>query len=230
MTHRTLRSVLLVCALAGSSVSAHDVSVLPHVELRESQQALNGFPVGSYPAPGDRGPAYAKPTHLLEVTREDLNHAVSPHFEVGEFLCKQPGGWPKYLLLEHKLIRRLEQIVGILHAEGLNGDDLVVMSGYRTPRYNRGLGNVPHSRHLYGDAADVYLDSDSDGLMDDLNGDGELDVDDAIWLMRRIEQEAAATQALGLEGGLAAYPPTSAHGAFIHVDTRGQRARWGAGR
>ena len=30
-----------------------------------------------------------------------------------------------------------------------------------------------------------------------------------------------------LAGGLAPYAPTRAHGGFVHVDTRGQPARWG---
>ena len=47
------------------------------------------------------------------------------------------------------------------------------MSGYRTPFYNRSIGNQTRfSRHVYGDAADIYADDDGDGKMDDLDGDG----------------------------------------------------------
>lgn len=54
------------------------------------------------------------------------------------------------------------------------------MSGYRTPYYNRSIGNeTRYSRHVYGDAADIYVDDDDDGIMDDLDGDGKSTLDDA---------------------------------------------------
>jgi uncharacterized protein YcbK (DUF882 family) len=30
-----------------------------------------------------------------------------------------------------------------------------------------------------------------------------------------------------LVGGIGIYPATSAHGPFVHIDVRGNRARWG---
>ena len=54
-----------------------------------------------------------------------------------------------------------------------------VMSGFRTPRYNHSGGNTAGranlSRHMYGDAADVFVDNDRNGSMDDINGDGRVD-------------------------------------------------------
>ena len=41
------------------------------------------------------------------------------------------------------------------------------MSGFRTPQYNKGGGNTGGraglSRHMYGDAADIFIDSNGDG-------------------------------------------------------------------
>jgi hypothetical protein len=51
-----------------------------------------------------------------------------------------------------------------------------VMSGFRTPRYNKSGGNTGGranlSRHMYGDASDIFVDNDGNGTMDDLNRDG----------------------------------------------------------
>ena len=48
-----------------------------------------------------------------------------------------------------------------------------VMSAFRTARTYRSIGNrTIYRRHLYGDAADIFVDADGDGPMDDLNGDG----------------------------------------------------------
>ncbi|HEY5622313.1 MAG TPA: D-Ala-D-Ala carboxypeptidase family metallohydrolase, partial [Gammaproteobacteria bacterium] len=52
--------------------------------------------------------------------------------------------------------------------------------GYRTPFYNRAIGNVPNSRHVFGGAADIFLDrAPRDGQMDDINFDGIEDFRDA---------------------------------------------------
>jgi hypothetical protein len=62
--------------------------------------------------------------------------------------------------------------------------------------------------------------------MDDLNGDGRIDEEDAEWL-RRLIPRLGPTPADGrFEGGLSAYGSTAAHGPFVHVDVRGYRARW----
>jgi len=99
------------------------------------------------------------------------------------------------------------------------------MSGFRTPAYNAAIGNhTVYSRHLWGDAADIYVDADGDGVMDDLNGDGRSDVQDARVLAGWIDR--AVRRVPLIPGGLAAYRRTAAHGPFVHVDARGFRVRW----
>ncbi len=39
-----------------------------------------------------------------------------------------------------------------------------ITSGYRCERLNRAVGGVPHSQHLYGEAADIQLGSREEGL------------------------------------------------------------------
>ena len=80
------------------------------------------------------------------------------------------------------------------------------------------------SRHMYGDAADVFVDSDGDGLMDDLDGDGAVTIQDARVLYAVVE--AVERRHADLADGLSVYATTTAHGPFVHVDARGVRARW----
>ena len=79
---------------------------------------------------------------------------------------------------------------------------------------------------MYGDAADVFVDNDGDGRMDDLNGDGRVDTRDAAVILAAVERIERAYPELA--GGVGVYRATSAHGPFAHVDVRGHRARWGS--
>ena len=70
--------------------------------------------------------------------------------------------------------------------------NLEVHSGFRTPLHNSGVeGSARDSRHLYGDAADVAIDADGDGTLDDFRRlpcgiSGRLDRADASGIGRRI--------------------------------------------
>jgi uncharacterized protein YcbK (DUF882 family) len=102
------------------------------------------------------------------------------------------------------------------------------MSGFRTPAYNTELGNETQwSRHLYGDAADIYLDRDENDEMDDLDGDGESTREDAMVLYRLVDETIDDGAVSGpLIGGLSAYSASGLHGSFVHIDTRGKKIRW----
>ncbi len=127
-------------------------------------------------------------------------------------------------MVDVRLLDKLERLIDRLHAAGHPVRGLTVMSGYRTPRYNREIGNeTMWSRHTVGDAADVFVDDDHDGQMDDLDGDGKVTVDDARFLLRIVEELDDDPR---LAGGASVYPATAAHGPFVHVDARGYRARW----
>jgi hypothetical protein len=80
---------------------------------------------------------------------------------------------------------------------------------------------------MYGDAADIYIDCDGDGSMDDLNRDGRIDGEDSITLARWIEEVWTLPQFEERQGGLGIYNGTGSHGPFVHVDLRGRKARWG---
>ena len=63
--------------------------------------------------------------------------------------------------------------------------------------------------------------------MDDLNGDRQVTIDDAHVLAEVVEAALAKSWYQPFEGGLGLYRANAAHGPFVHVDTRGQPARWG---
>jgi len=166
------------------------------------------------------------PRGFAEVHARDEDILVSPHFTVGQFLCKQPGE-PRYLALSVPLIVKLEAVLARVVEAGYDVRTLHIMSGYRTPWYNRSIGNTTTlSRHLWGDAADIFVDGDGDGYMDDLNGDGRRDVQDARLLFDLVEQVEGSGRPYILTGGLSAYRKNQIRGPFLHVDARGRRARW----
>jgi uncharacterized protein YcbK (DUF882 family) len=182
--------------------------------------------VGPSRAPADR---YANPRGFIQVTQENQNMSVSRHFQLRHFLTKnQPNVWPKYLLLETRLIDKLELVLADLSTRGVNTAGVTVMSGFRTPSYNAGGGNTAGradlSRHMYGDGADVYIDNDRDGNMDDLNGDGRVNIGDARFMEEAVNRVERAHPEL--IGGTGVYVACCGHGPFIHIDTRGYRARW----
>jgi hypothetical protein len=202
-------------------------TMVPAVQVDQAGR-MNGYRIGGYPQQPLRGlDIYRPPAGFVEVTPQNAQTRVSPNFRLGQFVSKQDQGHPKYVVLREPLLHKLETILAALNARGRPTPGLVVMSGFRTPWYNRAIGNVAYSRHVWGGAADIYVDdSPADGLMDDLDGNGRIDRGDALWLAEFVEA-LARDGAFGVAiGGLGVYDSTPAHGPFIHVDVRGSPARW----
>ncbi len=103
-------------------------------------------------------------------------------------------------------IDEVETVRGLLWEQ--RGEECVchVNSGYRSPQYNRAVGGVSRSRHTYAEyrALDVWYAVRSTGE--------RIPIPDVLRLFE------ASPRAGSL--GLGRYP------RFIHVDTRGWRARW----
>ncbi|HEX7118150.1 MAG TPA: D-Ala-D-Ala carboxypeptidase family metallohydrolase [Longimicrobiales bacterium] len=190
---------------------------------------LNGYHIGRYPTEGrNRTDRYAPPAGFIEVTPENQSLRVSEHFRLREFLTKdQRSVWPKYVVVDPRLLDKLELVMQDLNAHGIRAERMAVMSGFRTPQYNRkGLsrGRASLSRHQYGDAADVWIDNDGDWYMDDLNGDGRRDTRDARVMRDAVDR--VERRHPELVGGAGIYRDNGVHGPFIHIDARGYRARW----
>jgi uncharacterized protein YcbK (DUF882 family) len=213
----------------GEAAGAEGLQLIAPVAHDGKSAHLNGYHVGRYPADAAQrmGERYTPPSRFIEVTRENQDTFVSEHFQLRQFLTKdQRDVWPKYLVLDLALVDKLELVVQELQKDGFAKRGLHVMSGFRTPQYNGpgGNGRAKYSRHTYGDAADVWVDDDRDGRMDDLDRNGRVDQKDAEVLaaaVDRVEQRVPA-----LVGGHGTYKANSAHGPFVHVDVRGSAARW----
>lgn len=191
-------------------------------------ERLDGYRVGQYPQQAFRGlAAYEPPRGLVEVTAELVNTRLSPHFTLGQFLCKQARvNGKEFMLFRPELLLKLETILQTLNKRGIAADTLFIMSGYRTPHYNASIGNSKNSRHIYGGAADWYVDvNPRDGRMDDVNRDGKINRADAGYLYSLVD--GLSDDHDWLKGGLGEYGSTASHGPFVHVDVRGHRARWG---
>ena len=191
-------------------------------------ETLNGYRIGQYPGKAFRGlKEYNKPQGFVEVTQANKDVFVSPHFQLKQFLCKQqPGHWPKYVLLRPHILLKLEILLDKLNRKGAGAKTLFVMSGYRTPWYNASIGNGKYSRHIYGDAIDLYVDVNKDAVIDDLNKDGTAGMKDADVIYKIVDQMDADPAYSQLIGGLGKYKKTASHTWDVHVDTRGYRARW----
>jgi hypothetical protein len=121
---------------------------------------------------------------------------LTPHFHISEFACKNGAQVPSASV--PALTRLCEEVLEPLRERF---GPCTVMSGYRPTAYNRAIGGAKFSQHIY----DLHPGSVAADLV--FPNDGP-----AAW--------ASAAESLCERGGLGRY------GTFIHVDNRGQRARW----
>ncbi len=208
----------------------HFISLLPFSQKQGNR--VGAFSVGQWPAErrAPLSPAYRVPDGFIEMTPELQSLAISTHFVLGDFLSvrSQHDVWPKPLVLNLRLVDKLELIIQALADSGFVAPRLTLMSAFRTPSVtvaNARTARAPESRHQYGDAADIIVDADGDGRMDDLNADGRVDLADARYLVRIILAVEEAHPEL--VGGIGVYRSAGQSGPFVHVDARGERARWG---
>ncbi len=188
---------------------------------------LNGYRIGNYPDDNYKNKKnYQNPVGFIEVTQENKDVYLSPHFQLKQFLCKQQSDWPKYVVIKPRMLRKLELVLEELNNAGVKANTLFLMSAYRTPYYNKAIGNVKYSRHIYGDAIDIYVDENHDAVMDDLNKDGITSMKDADVVQKIIEQIDSNPDNKELIGGMGKYNKNAVHTYFIHIDTRGYKARW----
>ncbi len=223
----------LAAQLGQATQQFQNFNIVTLVPFSEKQGGKIGlYYLGNWPFERGGRPkseAYANPQGFIEVTPENEDTYVSEHFRLRDFLTKdQPNVWPKYLLLNPKLLDKLELTIQELEAMGHPVRHMQIMSGFRTPNYNvhggSTAGRANLSRHMYGDASDVFVDNDNNGVMDDLNGDHRVDVRDAEVIQQAVER--VERKYPSLVGGVGVYSACCGHGPFTHIDVRGFRARW----
>jgi hypothetical protein len=189
-------------------------------------ETLEGYRVDNYPLPRANRSNYDPPRGMIKVTAENIDTQLTEHFTLRQFVCKQASGYPKFVVVQESLLVLLERLLAKAQAKGFDIETFGIISGYRTPWYNRSIGNVKYSRHVYGDAMDIFIDGSGDGQMDDLNRDGVRNMADIQLFYDMVEALKALPENIALVGGVGRYKRNSRHGGFVHVDTRGYRARW----
>ena len=119
---------------------------------------------------------------------KDGNTKLTRNFRVKEFACKD-GSDPVFV--DTYLAEILQQL------RDHYGKAVIVVSGYRTPSYNKKCGGATYSQHLYGMAADVKIS----GVTPE-------------------EVAQFAETILKDKGGIGIYS------TFTHIDTRTKKSRW----
>jgi len=205
------------------------ITLRPAIEKKGGRLGL--YYIGNWPAArkGQAGVSYAPPSGFIEVTPQNQSTQLSEHLKLKDFLPHdQQNVWPKYVVVDMKMIDKDELVLAELAKQGINPNGIRIMSGFRTPQYNAGggdpRGRAALSRHMYGDANDIFIDNDGNGQMDDLNHDGRVNIADAKVIQDAVNRVERAHPSL--IGGCGIYSGTSAHGPFTHIDTRGYPARW----
>ncbi|MGJ8483012.1 hypothetical protein E5N72_09745 [Pseudoalteromonas sp. MEBiC 03607] len=208
--------------LSNGKVTKH-LLIIVKKPFNSDNKQLNNYQIGLYPAPYKNYPQYTAPNGFIEIFEKDLSRQLTPHVQIKNVICKQVSDFPKYLYINNDGLMMLEELLTFVQNEGIKVSKFAFISGYRTPHYNRSIGNGKHSRHQYGDAFDLYIDENGDGRMDDLNGDGKLTIADVDVLYKVFEKFQKQSR---YNGGIGRYKPASHHGGFVHIDNRGFTARW----
>ena len=120
------------------------------------------------------------------------------NFSLKEFRCKDGTDVPDDLIDNVKKLAKNLQVLRD-HIQ----KPITIISGYRTPEYNKKCGGVKRSQHLLAKAADIVV-----------SGMTSLEVRDTIiQLIKDGEMDP---------GGVGIYP------TFTHYDVRGRNSRWGS--
>lgn len=192
----------------------------------DGRRVLNGYEIGEYqklPLKGD--PAYRVPDGLIEVTKENEETWLSPHFQLRQFVGKQKAAYPRYVLVNTRLLLKLEHLLEQVRAKGIPTRSFYVVSAYRTPFYNKAIGNkTAYSRHSYGDAADILIIRESEPRhVDPMAVARKEDAKQLHSLVDELHRQEWFSHYIG---GLGFYAAKPQRPAFIHVDTRGKPVRW----
>lgn len=217
---------------------------------------LDGYQIGEYPDPAD--PAigqryklesnwhethpdrYRVPPFFYRVDSLMKGLSISPHITLGHFTIDYPWhslGMPQYVAIDLNLVEKLEDMILLIHADGkIKLTGLKPIYGFRPPVFNLGTIEtapestlkVPFSMHQFGRAIDFIIDEDGDDIMDDLNGDGVINIHDAAAIMHYVnvlDRKYRSEGQWAKVGGAGLYERHDFTGRiqtpYIHVDTRG---------
>src|SRR5206468_2678029 len=99
------------------AITVHAFEMVPATAVKKG--LMNGYRIGAYPAKPLKGnPLYVPPVGFIEVTKDNQETKVSPHFVLKQFLCKEDTSkqFPKYIVLKERLPLKLEAILERVNA------------------------------------------------------------------------------------------------------------------
>ncbi|GIJ93009.1 hypothetical protein CAPN001_08520 [Capnocytophaga stomatis] len=134
---------------------------------------------------------------LKKAIRSLVSGKVTPNFKWSEFDCKCGIPVPEHLKPNIALLARSLEVI---RAEAGN-KPVIITSGYRTEAYNKKVGGVVHSQHLFGRAADIKIKG--------------MTSNEVYALILKLMKEGKI-----IKGGVGLYP------TFVHYDIRGREAYW----
>ena len=125
-----------------------------------------------------------------------MSEKITDNFRLHEFRCKDGTDVPEELMDNVRLLCENLQVLRD-HIQ----KPIRVISGYRSPKYNRRIGGARRSQHMTAKAADIKV-----------SGMSPKEVKDVI--VDLIKQGKMHSGGIGL------------YTTFTHYDVRGRNARW----
>lgn len=126
----------------------------------------------AYPEMFEGNPQYSKPVGYLDLRVSDHDTSLAPNFVFSEFMSEAKGPFGFFQ------VHVVEAMQAIREA---SGGPIYVNSGYRNVAYNEEVGGATWSRHMYGDAVDMYAGalslSELIEVCEDLGADFTLEYD-----------------------------------------------------
>ncbi len=172
--------------------------------------------------------AYVPPRWFWRILPETADFWVSPSMRLQDLVVPSKDTGERHTDLVpvcYPLLKAIETLRGALAGQRIPSGAFKILSVFRAPGYNRGIGSTRYGRHVYCDAVDFIVDADNNEDMDDLNRDGKVDSGDGLWLVAMIE-DLQASGALPM-GGIGVYCFSGGdYSCTMHLDLRGHRATW----
>ena len=125
-----------------------------------------------------------------------MGKQLTKNFKLSEFKCRDGSGVPEEYMENVELLAKNLQVLRDFIDRPIH-----VISGYRSPKYNRKIGGARRSQHMLAKAADIKVR----GMEPD-------EVRNAI--LQLIEEGKM------MQGGVGRYR------SFTHYDVRARKARW----
>ncbi|MEM9547719.1 MAG: D-Ala-D-Ala carboxypeptidase family metallohydrolase [Bacteroidota bacterium] len=152
-----------------------------------------------------------------EIGRKDFYRYIVDDFRIEDFLCKDQFYFEAlkdksktyYWLIDKEVLINLLRLQKELERKGCNKNGFTITNGHRHPRYNEKVGGAKLSRHIQGEAIDLYIQ--------DIDNSGHYSKKDKAIVLKLLEDIIIKDK-----GGIGLYPGTR----VVHFDVRGYRARW----